>query len=236
MKPLSISASIVLALLLVSLPIEAQQSNFPPFECLRTAEQTTFVYKRSDGSEFVSYDHGKFWHEKVASSDPTFRMNFCQSCDNPPLPSKIVYTRMNGENFTSYNAITWKQEDQAPIAVASTSQVKSRPDKTTAKNTKATRSSQSFTAVATAEARVLGIVPNPAQGLTTIMYHLSVDAQVQLSLWSLYGVEVLSIVDQYQKAGYHETQFRADQLRSGSYLYQLKVNGKVTTGVIFVTK
>ena len=72
--------------------------------------------------------------------------------------------------------------------------------------------------------------PNPFNPVTIIRYRLSTLSKVQLKVYDLLGREILTIVDQYQQAGYYNYQFpnlimQQDklnyQLPSGIYFYRL---------------
>ena len=71
-----------------------------------------------------------------------------------------------------------------------------------------------------------GNYPNPFNPTTSIQYDLPVNGYVKLTVFDLQGKAVSVLVDDNQPAGRHEITFDASNLASGTYLYQLEVNGK----------
>ncbi|MBN1479143.1 T9SS C-terminal target domain-containing protein [candidate division KSB1 bacterium] len=64
--------------------------------------------------------------------------------------------------------------------------------------------------------------PNPFNPLTTISYSLNKMGHVLLTVYSLDGREIATLIDESQVAGGHSITFDASQLSSGIYLYQLQ--------------
>jgi hypothetical protein len=64
--------------------------------------------------------------------------------------------------------------------------------------------------------------PNPFNPSTRIRYGLPADAKVKLELFDLLGRRIEVLVDERQKAGYHEVTFQNSTLPSGLYFYRLK--------------
>ncbi len=64
--------------------------------------------------------------------------------------------------------------------------------------------------------------PNPFNPLTTIKYDLPVDANVNLKVYDMLGREVLSLVDRFETAGYHQTTVDGTKLSSGVYFYRIR--------------
>lgn len=64
--------------------------------------------------------------------------------------------------------------------------------------------------------------PNPFKPTTVIMYALPTNSHVILKMHDLLGREVIVLVNETKKAGYHEVSFDASRLASGIYLYSLK--------------
>jgi hypothetical protein len=64
--------------------------------------------------------------------------------------------------------------------------------------------------------------PNPFNPKTTISYSLAHSGMVYLKVYDLSGVEVSSLVQEYQSAGEFEIEFNASNLPSGIYLYRLR--------------
>ncbi len=78
--------------------------------------------------------------------------------------------------------------------------------------------------------------PNPFNPKTTISYTLAQPAAVQLCVFDALGREVASLVDGAQAAGEHVVTFDASGLASGTYLYQLAVDGAIVTKKLMVLK
>ncbi len=72
--------------------------------------------------------------------------------------------------------------------------------------------------------------PNPFNPATTIKYSISsVEKQnlafVKLRIFDILGREVKTLVNKEQSPGIYEVPFDASQLASGTYIYQLQING-----------
>ena len=63
--------------------------------------------------------------------------------------------------------------------------------------------------------------PNPFNATTRIQYQLPKGVHVVLNIYNLLGQKVRTLVDEFQAAGYYNVEFRADDLASGFYFYQL---------------
>ena len=64
--------------------------------------------------------------------------------------------------------------------------------------------------------------PNPFNPSTVIKYNLAKSHFVTLKIFNLLGQEVASLVNQQQTVGEHTVNFKANNLSSGIYFYQLK--------------
>ncbi len=71
--------------------------------------------------------------------------------------------------------------------------------------------------------------PNPFNPTTMIKYALPEAGQVSVKIYNLLGVEVASLVNNYQKAGHYEIQWQADDLASSVYLVQMRSAGFTQT-------
>jgi hypothetical protein len=71
--------------------------------------------------------------------------------------------------------------------------------------------------------------PNPFNPFTTIEYSLPEQAEVKILIYSILGEEVASLVNMTKEAGYHRYYLNADNLPSGTYIYQLKAAGVNST-------
>lgn len=64
--------------------------------------------------------------------------------------------------------------------------------------------------------------PNPFNSTTKIKYTIPLSGKVTLKIFDLMGNVVATVVDNYQTTGNYEVTFRADNLTSGIYFYQLQ--------------
>ena len=64
--------------------------------------------------------------------------------------------------------------------------------------------------------------PNPFNPSTTISYQLPEAAHVELTVYSIDGRRVQTLVSQQQEAGRHRIEFDASSLSSGTYIYRLQ--------------
>ncbi len=64
--------------------------------------------------------------------------------------------------------------------------------------------------------------PNPFNPSTIIRYGLPEDSHVKLELFNTLGQRLTVIVDEGQKAGFHQVLFERSELSSGIYLYRLR--------------
>jgi hypothetical protein len=71
--------------------------------------------------------------------------------------------------------------------------------------------------------------PNPFNPSTTIAYALEKPGQVTLTVYSLTGQEVVTLVNEVQNAGEHTVQFNASDLSSGVYLYKIQTASNTFT-------
>ena len=68
--------------------------------------------------------------------------------------------------------------------------------------------------------------PNPFNPSTTIKYSLAHESNVKLLVYNLLGQIVKVLVNSPQAAGYHEINFNASNLASGTYFYSLQTGSK----------
>jgi hypothetical protein len=64
--------------------------------------------------------------------------------------------------------------------------------------------------------------PNPFNPSTNISYNINKPGNVELKVYNILGVEVSTLVNEYQTAGEHSIKFNADNLPSGIYFYKLE--------------
>ena len=63
--------------------------------------------------------------------------------------------------------------------------------------------------------------PNPFNPTTRIDYSLPFDSKVSLQIFDALGREVVTLVNEYQRAGYYSIDFNASNLASGIYYYRM---------------
>lgn len=63
--------------------------------------------------------------------------------------------------------------------------------------------------------------PNPFNPTTTISWQSPIGSRHTLKVYDLLGNEVVTLIDDWMDAGYHEIEFNASTLSSGIYFYQL---------------
>ncbi len=64
--------------------------------------------------------------------------------------------------------------------------------------------------------------PNPFNPTTTIKFSLPVESMVALEVYNIVGERVASLLSEELNAGYHEIEFDATSLSSGTYFYKLQ--------------
>jgi hypothetical protein len=78
--------------------------------------------------------------------------------------------------------------------------------------------------------------PNPFNPTTSISYQLTEPGYVTLRVFNALGESVGTLVDSEKEAGTHQVSMSADELPSGTYIYQLNVNGQVAQKKMTVMK
>lgn len=71
--------------------------------------------------------------------------------------------------------------------------------------------------------------PNPFNPSTKISYSLPKTGFVRLKIYDMLGREVQTLVNEFQSIGYYTTDFDADKLSSGIYLYRLQMGNFTAT-------
>ena len=67
--------------------------------------------------------------------------------------------------------------------------------------------------------------PNPFNPVTTIEYHLPVEAEVQITIYNIAGQVVSELINEVRPAGIHKLNFDATTMASGMYFYRIKTTG-----------
>jgi hypothetical protein len=78
--------------------------------------------------------------------------------------------------------------------------------------------------------------PNPFNPSTTITFGLTESSRAKLSVYNLIGQEVAILVDGFLPAGYHEVNFKGDNLPSGVYVYRLATPNQTLTKKMILSK
>jgi hypothetical protein len=64
--------------------------------------------------------------------------------------------------------------------------------------------------------------PNPFNPSTQIEYFLSERTFVEISIYNILGIKLLTLVYMEQEKGWYKAQFNAEGIPSGLYIYELK--------------
>ena len=78
--------------------------------------------------------------------------------------------------------------------------------------------------------------PNPFNPSTIIRYGLPSDSYVKLEIFDITGKRVNTLVNEMQKAGYHNVTFSAENLASGVYLYRIIAGKFIKTKKLLLLK
>jgi len=80
------------------------------------------------------------------------------------------------------------------------------------------------------------VTPNPANPATTISYTIAKSARVTLSIYSVTGQKVATLVDRTMPAGRHNVVFDGSNLASGVYFYRFETPGYAKSGKMLMVK
>lgn len=78
--------------------------------------------------------------------------------------------------------------------------------------------------------------PNPFNSQTIIKYEISKQSYVKLFVTDVLGRQMKVLIDETQEAGVHSFSFDAADLSSGSYIYTLSVDNKITSRKLILMK
>jgi len=87
-----------------------------------------------------------------------------------------------------------------------------------------------------AETGLYSNYPNPFNPTTTIDYDLAKNGTVKLSVYNSTGEQVKTLVNSTQNSGRYSVNFDGAGLNSGTYFYQLKVDGKCMVNKMLMVK
>lgn len=71
--------------------------------------------------------------------------------------------------------------------------------------------------------------PNPFNPSTTVSFQLDEQSQVRLSVYTVIGQKVATLVDEVLDTGIHEVRWNASDMPSGIYILHLEVGGEIFT-------
>lgn len=78
--------------------------------------------------------------------------------------------------------------------------------------------------------------PNPFNPSTMINYQIPEANHVSLKVFNILGQEVATLVDKFQSAGNYSVEFKADNLSTGIYLYELRTDKFVSVKKMILSK
>ena len=87
-----------------------------------------------------------------------------------------------------------------------------------------TNVSDGLDAMALKEPHLFQNYPNPFNPVTTIEYFLSHDSDVELSIYSISGQKITTLVSMKQKSGHHKLRWNGGNLESGIYFCRLSLD------------
>ena len=86
------------------------------------------------------------------------------------------------------------------------------------------------------ESENVSVYPNPANPVTTISYSINSPSAVKLSIYSINGQKVATLVDGTVSAGSHAVKFDGSKFASGVYFYRFESAGLNKTGKLLLLK
>jgi len=78
--------------------------------------------------------------------------------------------------------------------------------------------------------------PNPFNPSTTIQFALPKEGRVSIKIFNMLGKQIVTLMDGFQYAGYHEVTFSMDSFSSGIYFYQMQVENFLQTKKLLLLK
>jgi membrane-bound inhibitor of C-type lysozyme len=82
----------------------------------------------------------------------------------------------------------------------------------------------------------LTLYPNPANPVTTIMYSIKIPSHVKLTIYSINGQKVTTLIDGPMNAGAHSVSFGGVKYASGTYFYRFESDSFKKSGKILLLK
>ena len=80
----------------------------------------------------------------------------------------------------------------------------------------------------------LQVYPNPFEDITTVVFNLINDTEIDLSLFDNAGRKIATLVREYKESGRHEVEFSRKNLDSGVYHIRLITGDKVITKMMII--
>jgi len=80
------------------------------------------------------------------------------------------------------------------------------------------------------------ISPNPFSDFSIINFQLSIPSNVKIDIFNSLGEKITTLVDEYQDAGKHQAEFKAEGLPQGMYYYTVQIGEKRESGKIIIIK
>ncbi len=87
-----------------------------------------------------------------------------------------------------------------------------------------------------ADITLLANYPNPFNPTTTIWFGLAEPGDVRLTIYNVLGQRVATLIDDGLPAGWHKTQWNAQNLSSGVYFYRLETGSRAVARPMLLLK
>ncbi len=78
--------------------------------------------------------------------------------------------------------------------------------------------------------------PNPFNPVTTIKFGLPEDTHVELIVYNILGQKVVTLVDEFKRAGHYVVQFDGSNYASGTYFYVLRADNRILKNKMLLIK
>jgi len=102
-------------------------------------------------------------------------------------------------------------------------------------NTKVT-SCENTSLTKTKDCKIIFVYPNPFNNTANIKIILEKESKLQISLFSILGKEIKTIIDENPKNGEIYYQIDSENLTTGVYLLKIKINDEIQFQKIIITK
>jgi hypothetical protein len=88
----------------------------------------------------------------------------------------------------------------------------------------------------TISGRIKDVISDPSSQTINIAFQLEKVAMVSLKLFNSLGNEISQIINKQLPSGEHSFSFKTNEIPAGIYFYQLKVNDKLETKKVTISK